>query len=97
MEMKTSPTFEIPSELIEAIKSFPVSRTIDHCGTTFSVSPFDFYARCPKCGAQMKVRSCSGVTEIEEVFDAVFEWRATPEAREFAHHRQQVIQEDSNK
>src|SRR4051812_15079697 len=85
---------DISPELVDAIKSFPVRRTIEHCGSTFTTSPFDIYADCPTCGARIKVRSFGAATEIEDVFDAVFEWMSDPAAREAAARRQQVIEAD---
>ena len=64
---------EISADLLEAIRSFPLERVVEHCGTHFTVSPFDTYAHCPHCGARMKVRSYSAAGEIEDIFDAVFE------------------------
>ena len=83
-------------ELIEAIKSFSVQRKVNHCNSIFTVSPFDFYAVCPKCEIRMKVRSSSGVAELEDVFDAVFEWMAHPKAKEYFEKRQKEIIEDTD-
>jgi hypothetical protein len=44
------------------------------------VSPFAIYARCPKCREELKVRAHSGGLEIEDVFDAVFQWMASSDA-----------------
>ncbi len=84
----------VTSELIDAIRSLPVLRETKHCNTTFSVSAFDFYAHCPDCGARIKLRSFSALPEIEDVFDAVFEWMNNPEAQQLATRRQQLIAED---
>jgi len=84
----------IPGELIETIRSYPVSREIEHCGIRFSLSPFEFQAQCPQCGTVIKVRSLSGVAEIEDVFDAVLEWMNQPGANEVANRRQAAIAED---
>ena len=81
-------------ELIEAIKSFPVQREIKHCDSTFTVSPFNFYAVCPKCEIRMKVRSFSGAAELEDVFDAVLEWLSEPKAKMHFEKRQEEIVED---
>jgi hypothetical protein len=48
-------------------------REVTHCGISFSVSPFDFYAECPRCHVRIKVRSLAVVPDLEDVFDAVFE------------------------
>jgi hypothetical protein len=85
---------DVPAGLLEGIRSFPVKRQLEHCGHTFCVSPFDFYAECPQCHARIKVRSFSGVTEIEDVFDAVFEWMTQPGAEEIARRRRQIIEQD---
>jgi hypothetical protein len=94
MALKDPPGLQISGDLIEAIRSFPVQRDIEHCGIRFSVAPFDFTARCPQCGAQIKVRSFSGGVEIEDIFDAVFEWMIPPKAREVAERRRVAIEED---
>jgi hypothetical protein len=94
MELKHEPDLLIPPRLITAIESFPLEREVSHCGERFSASPFDIYAECPKCGARLKVRSFSGVTEIEDVFDAVFSWMTQPGASELIRRRQQAISED---
>jgi predicted nucleic acid-binding Zn-ribbon protein len=94
MKLESQARTDVSPELVDAIKSFPVRRTIQHCGTTFSTSPFEIYADCPACGARIKVRSFGATTEIEDVFDAVFEWMSNPAAREAAARRQQAIEED---
>jgi hypothetical protein len=65
-------------ELIEAINAFPIQREIKHCDSSLSVTPFDFYAVYPKFETEMKLGLFSGVTELEDVFDTVFEWLAHP-------------------
>jgi hypothetical protein len=84
-------------ELIKVIKSFPIQREIKHCDSTFTTSPFDFYAVCPECKVRMKVWSFSGVAELEDAFDAVFEWVAHPKAKEHFEKRQKEIIEDTDK
>jgi hypothetical protein len=41
------------------------------------------------------VRAFSGVEEIEDVFDAVFEWMNRPQAREAVERRLGVLAEES--
>ena len=94
MKIESQARLDISPDLLDAIKAFPVCRTVQHCGTTFSASPFDIYADCPTCGARIKVRSFSAATEIEDVFDAVFEWMSDAAAREAAARRQQAIESD---
>ncbi len=43
----------IPNDLVEAIRSLPSERLVEHCGTQWSVSPFDIYAKCPHCGTSI--------------------------------------------
>lgn len=95
MEAEKSRHMEIPSDLIMGIKSFPSQREIQHCGKPFAVPAFDIYAVCPYCRSRIKVRSFSAVTEIEDVFDAVFEWMNRPEMVEVVRRRRQTIKEDS--
>jgi hypothetical protein len=95
MELKARDTIEIPAGLLEAIRSFPVEREVEHCGIRLRVPPFDFYAECPHCGTRMKVRSFSQTDEIEDIFDAVFEWMNQPLAQEMAKRRQEALAEDS--
>jgi hypothetical protein len=87
---------DIPAELLEAIKSFPLRRKVEHCGKTFLVPPFDIYATCPQCMTRIKVRSFSAQTEIEDVFDAVFEWVSQLDALMLMQARQKNIKEDAN-
>ena len=85
----------VSSDLIEAIRSLPGERIVVHCGTRWSVSPFDIYAECKKCGKTVKLRSFSGCAEIEDVFDAVFEWMNQPGAEELIRQRRQAIANDA--
>jgi hypothetical protein len=96
MRASDSAGLDLAPQLLEAIRTFPRVRTIEHCGATISASPFDFYVECPQCGARIKVRSFGGATELEDVFDAVFEWLNDPQARAVAAHRQQVLAEDKD-
>lgn len=77
--------------MIEAIKNFPGEKEIEHCETAFTVSPFDFYAVCPVCQTKIKVRSVGAAAELEDVFEAVFEWLAKPEAKASFEKRQREI------
>lgn len=94
MAIKLDPSVEISPDLIEALRSFPVRREVEHCQRKFWVSPFDFYASCPECGVRMKLRGLSAETELPDVFDAVFEWMNSPEAREAADRRRNVIAQE---
>jgi hypothetical protein len=96
MNLKRCPDLEVPEELLDAIRSLPLKREVEHCGQRFVVSPFDIYATCPKCGSQLKTRSFSGVTEVEDIFDAVFEWMNQPGAAELVRRRQEVIEKDKD-
>jgi hypothetical protein len=84
----------IPSDLVEAIRSLRVERTVEHCGAQWAISPFDIYAKCPHCGASIKVRSFSGGAEIEDVFDAVFEWMNQASAEELVRQRREALKAD---
>jgi hypothetical protein len=95
MEREHRPDFDISEGLLEVIRAFPVQRAVEHCGARFIAAPFDFYADCPRCGARIKVRSFSGVAEIEDVFDAVFEWMNRPKAQDEARRRQMVLKEEA--
>jgi hypothetical protein len=96
--MEWSYTYDvaIPERLIESIRSLPVYRSVSHCGETFQISPFDFYLNCPHCKAQVKVRSFTSNLELEDVFDAVFEWMNQPGAEELVRRRQQVLGQDED-
>ena len=54
--MVSATGIDVPSALIEAIRTLPTARAVEHCGAVWSVSPFDIYARCPRCGLQIKLR-----------------------------------------
>jgi transcription elongation factor Elf1 len=84
----------IPSDLVEAVRCLPIERTVEHCGTQWSVSPFDIYAKCPHCGVSFKTRAFSGCAEIEDVFDAVFEWMNQAGADELARQRREALKVD---
>ena len=96
MSTETKPQVNLSHELIEAILDFPVARETEHCGQKLKVSPFDIYATCPQCGTRFKLRSFSGVTELEDVFDAVFEWMNDPTAQAYADHRRAEIADDDD-
>jgi hypothetical protein len=96
LRAQIEPRVDVPPTLIDAVRSFPLQREVEHCGSKFAVSPFQFYALCPHCGLQIKVRSFSANPEIEDVFDAVFEWMLQPGAGELAKQRQQDIDADRN-
>ena|SRR5438132_6426725 len=94
METQTRPRVDVPSSVIETIRSFPLERVVEHCGSKSVVSPFDIYVSCPRCGGQVKLRSFSAVPEVEDVFDAVFEWMLQPGAMALVRRRQQAIEAD---
>jgi hypothetical protein len=96
MELKDRRTIEIPAGLLEAIRSFPLEREVEHCGIRINVPSFDLYAECPQCSTRIKVRSFSGTEEIEDVFDAVFEWMNRPMAQEVVKRRLKVLTEESD-
>lgn len=89
-------SLDIPADLIDAVRNFPTHRNVTHCGSTFSVPPFEHYANCPQCGERFKLRSFSAHQEIEDVFDAVFEWMNDPKAEAIAQERRRVIQQDDD-
>lgn len=91
-DLKTS--LDIPSELLEAIRALPPERVIVHCGEEVRVSPFALYTECPHCGERLKVRAFSAHPELEDVFDAVFEWMNDPRARAVAERRRAEIEAD---
>jgi transcription elongation factor Elf1 len=96
MELKSKPLLEIPPGLLEAIRSFPVQCEVEHCGVRITVPPFDIYAECRQCGRRIKVRSFSAAAEIEDVFDAVFEWMNQPMAQEMAQRRQEALAQETD-
>ncbi len=95
MVLKTSTRFAIPADLLEAIRSLSTDREVEHCGLRFNVSPFDFYAHCPACGSQIKLRGFSGNMDIADLFDAVFAWMNLPGALAVAERRRQQIAADN--
>ena len=96
MVLRNRCRLKIPAGLLDAIRSFPLEREVEHCGIRTKVPPFDFYAECPQCGAHIKVRSFSGVDEVEDVFDAVFERMNRPMAHEVVKHRLKALEEDTD-
>ncbi len=96
MELKSHLSSELSADLIDAIRSLPLRREVEHCGAHFDVSPFDMYAVCPECGTRLKVRALSGTIEIEDVFEAVLEWMTTPAGLEAATRRLGEIAADAD-
>lgn len=84
----------IDPELMQAIRSFPIERQMNHCGLEFTVSPFAIYAACPKCGVKMKLRSLTACCEIPDIFEAVFQWLERPGAQELARKAVQDLREE---
>jgi hypothetical protein len=95
MTVKDHPGVSISVAFLQSLRDFPLAREVEHCGESFSVAPFDHYATCPRCGARIKVRSFSGGAELEDVFDAVFEWLNRPQAERIARDRRAVLSEES--
>lgn len=91
---KNQAAIEIPVDLLDAIRSFPVRREVEHCGAQWTVEPFDIYAHCPRCGARIKLRSLSAAPEIEDIFDAVLEWMNQPTAADVANRRRMDLEAD---
>jgi hypothetical protein len=85
---------KIPSGLIDAILAKNPWRHVAHCGVTKRISTFDIYYECDVCGEEIKVRSMSGVEDIDDVFDAVFQWALDPDAAKVMAARQAEIRDD---
>lgn len=83
----------IPSKLLELLRGLPAAREVEHCGRVFEVSPIDIYATCPECRTRIKVRSFSDAVELEDVFDAVFEWMERTQADKIVERRRREIRE----
>ena len=96
MKLESQPPADVSSELLEAIRSFPPRREVEHCGQKLMAPPFDFYTICPSCGTRIKLRSFSAAPEIEDVFDAVFAWMNQPETRDVAERRREHIEADQD-
>jgi hypothetical protein len=95
VELQHHTPLVISEELLEQIRSFPVRRETEHCGVRIAVDAFAFYAVCPQCGSRIKVRSFAGTAEIEDVFEAVFEWMNQPGAEETASRRRIDLAQES--
>jgi hypothetical protein len=87
---------EISPGLTGAIENFPTQREVNHCGETFSVSSFAFYADCPKCRTRVKVRSFGAAPEIEDLFDSFFAWMGCGDNARVAADRIREIAADSD-
>lgn len=94
MSVTEQSALEISTELLDAISQLPVSREVQHCGQSFTVSPFDLYTTCPHCRGRVKLRSFAAVPELEDVFDAVFGWMNQPGAAEVVEKRRREIAAD---
>jgi hypothetical protein len=95
-KLKEMPELAIPPGLLEAVRSFPAACRVEYCGQSFEVSAFEIYAACPHCGTRIKVRSFIGATELEDLFDAVFEWMRLPGNSETAQRRIAAIASDAD-
>jgi len=84
----------ISGSLLEAIKSFPLQREIEHCGQKFSTLSLDIYGICPKCGKEVKLRSFSAVPELEDVFDAFIAWTLKSGVMDVMARRQKALKEE---
>jgi hypothetical protein len=96
MQAQRQPAVPISATLLDALAGFPLEREVSHCAGSFTVSPFDIYATCPRCGTRLKVRAFSAGPELEDVFDAVFAWMNRPGACELAQRRRQEIAADTD-
>ena len=94
MDLKQTAGPEISDELLDAIRAFPIYRETEHCGVRFVVSPFDIYTTCPECGTRIKLRSFSANHELEDVFDAVFEWMNGLKCEEGVRRRREILAAD---
>lgn len=94
MRVQPHPSVDIPASLIEAIRTFPRQREVEHCGNKLVVSPLDIYATCPHCGGRIKLRSFAAGYEIEDLFDAVLEWMNQPGSQDLVRRRQEVLAAD---
>jgi hypothetical protein len=94
MATNTSLPVDISDNLIEAVRSFPTEKHVDHCGTEFTVSPVDLYATCPQCGTRIKLRAFSAHPELADLFDAFFEWLNQPSAETLSKGRRDELREE---
>ena len=51
---------------------------------------------CDRDGSSKGTMRYSGITEIEDLYDAVFEWMSHPAAQALAARRQEAIREDED-
>ena len=93
MIVQTRPV-AVSAELLESIRNFPLQREAEHCGVPVKANPFAIYAECQVCRKRIKLRAFSGNPEIEDVFDAVFEWMNQSGARVLAEERQAVLRDE---
>jgi len=96
MKSQTAFAAEIPEQLLEAVRTFPLQREVEHCVNRWTVSPFELYANCPRCGSRVKLRAFAGSADIEDLFDAVFEWLLQPGAADLAKRRQETLADDAD-
>lgn len=82
--------------LIDAIRAFPSERNVEHCGARWSVSPLDFYAICPACGARLKLRSSPHARNSRTYFGAVLEWMNQPGVEAIIRKRREEIRADDD-
>jgi hypothetical protein len=91
MDLKGNTVPEVSLDLLESIRRYPVEREVSHCGVQWTVPALEFYSICPKCKQPVKLRSYAATAELEDVFDAVFEWMNQPQAEAIANRRRQTL------
>jgi hypothetical protein len=86
--------------VLDEIGALPHFRTLvcATCGSEARYHVLQFYAICPECQQQHKVRAFGGIgTEIQDVIDAVLAWAGEGETYEAVLARYREIQNDQSK
>ena len=94
MEISTASTSEISSDLLDAVRTFPAVREVEHCGQRFTVSSLALYAICPACGTQLKVRAFSAHSDVADLFDCFLEWMNHTDNSKIATERMIELADD---
>jgi hypothetical protein len=74
----------------------PPERVHSHCGREQSAPVLDIYAHCTVCNARVKLRALSGLTETEDVIDAVLRWLLNAGNRAAADRRIKAMAADAD-
>jgi hypothetical protein len=93
MELKGSAAPDVSWDLVEYLRRFPTERSVQRCDTDRSRARILFELSEVRRNDQLRP---FGGTEIEDLFDAVFEWMNQPGAESIVRRRREAIAEHAD-